>query len=143
MLRGTSVFLPLFSPTEVDGLASERRLTPETMSDTTKQLGQRIRELRRALTYTQEELAELGGISVSFLSMIERAERVPHVETLVGLAKALGVNLSQIFDGINQPGHGSKQTLLPLIAYLESLHLDSSDVEALLVIARAMFRKKA
>ncbi len=36
------------------------------------QLGQRIRELRGALSFTQEELAERAAISVSFLSMIER-----------------------------------------------------------------------
>jgi transcriptional regulator with XRE-family HTH domain len=49
-------------------------------------LGQRIRELRGALSLTQEELAGRAGISISFLSMIERAERMPYVETLAVLA---------------------------------------------------------
>src|SRR5262245_34102159 len=107
------------------------------MSEVGQQLGQRIRELRRALSYTQEELAEKADISVSFLSMIERAERVPHVETLVVLAKCLGVTLSQIFDGISESRQDAN-VLLPLTVYLEKVPLSSSDVEALLLIAKAM-----
>src|SRR5260370_38802036 len=61
------------------------------------QLGQRIRDLRQALAFTLEELAEKADISVSFLSMIERAERVPHIKTLVSLAAALGITLSKLF----------------------------------------------
>jgi transcriptional regulator with XRE-family HTH domain len=112
------------------------------MSQVGQQLGQRIRELRRALSYTQEQLAEKANISVSFLSMIERAERVPHVETLAVLSNALGVTLSQIFDGVNEPGNDNK-VLLPLTVYLEKLPLGSGDVEALLLIAKTIFKDKA
>ena len=60
------------------------------MSELGKRIGQRIRELRtqRPERWTQEELAERAQISVSFLSMIERGERVAHVETLAALANA-------------------------------------------------------
>jgi len=104
------------------------------------QLGQRIRELRGALSFTQEELAERAAISVSFLSMIERAERLPHLKTLAGLANALGVTLSQLFLDANGPrAKGGQAQDRPLIAFLGTLRLSPGDVEALLVVARAMF----
>jgi transcriptional regulator with XRE-family HTH domain len=103
------------------------------------QVGLRIVELRKALRYTQEELAERADISVSFLSMIERARRTPHVKTLAFLADALGISLSQLLSGVSESRTGSREAFVPLIAYVESLRLDSSDVEALLTVAKTMF----
>lgn len=68
--------------------------------DVVRQLGQRIRELRtlrRTGRVTQEDLAERADISVSFLSMIERGERAPHIETLARIAEALDVELGELF----------------------------------------------
>src|SRR4026209_2469031 len=79
------------------------------MSDLAKRLGQRIRDLRtqRPERWTQEDLAERAKISVSFLSMIERGERVAHVETLAALAEALGVSLAELFAAVHEgPGAG-------------------------------------
>ncbi len=70
------------------------------MSTVSTRLGQRINTLRKARGYSQEELAERAGISVSFLSMIERAERTPHVKTLEMLASALDVSIAEIFRGV-------------------------------------------
>jgi transcriptional regulator with XRE-family HTH domain len=69
------------------------------LSDLGKRIGRRIRELRtqRPERWTQEDLAERAKISVSFLSMIERGERVAHVETLAALADSLGVSLAELF----------------------------------------------
>jgi len=104
------------------------------------QLGRRIRELRTALSFTQEELAERAAISVSFLSMIERAERVPHLKTLSALSNALGLTLSQLFLDVNVPRADRGQTQdVPLIAYLRNLRLHQSDVDALLTVAKVMF----
>lgn len=57
-----------------------------------KDLGKRVRELRRSLSLTQEELAEKCGISASFLGHIERGTRVASIETLVALCNTLNVN---------------------------------------------------
>ena len=70
--------------------------------DVVRQLGQRIRELRlhrRTGRMTQEDLAERADISVSFLSMIERGERSPHLETLASIAQALDVPMADLFQG--------------------------------------------
>jgi transcriptional regulator with XRE-family HTH domain len=94
-------------------------------------LGLRIGELRETLSLTPAELAEKAGISVSFLSMIERAERLPHLKTLAGLANALGVPLFQLFLDVTRPrASGGQVQDLPLIAYVGTLRLSPSDGEA-------------
>lgn len=122
----------------LDQMAAVRR---ESL-DSIPRLGQRIRELRKSLSLTQEQLAERASISVSFLSMIERGDRVPHLETLAMLAKPLGVSLAEIFVGIGEPSASGQHALLPLIEFLEQQSLDSGDVDALLVISKALLRYK-
>lgn len=111
------------------------------MSDIGKRLGQRIRELRtqRPERWTQEDLAERAKISVSFLSMIERGERVAHVETLVALSQALGVSLAEMFAGLDQASNEDEDLLRPLSDFARARRLNSSDIEKLLGVARAMF----
>ena len=54
-----------------------------------KDMGQRIRVLRRKNGMTQEELAEKAGISASFMGHIERGSRIASLETLVLLCNTL------------------------------------------------------
>jgi transcriptional regulator with XRE-family HTH domain len=111
------------------------------VSEIGKTIGQRIRELRTQRTerWTQEDLAERARISVSFLSMIERGERVAHVETLASLADALGVTLAELFVAPAERPADQQEILRPLSEFVRSRHLDSRDVEKLLGVARAMF----
>ncbi len=46
---------------------------------------------REAKKLTQVALAKKAKLSVSYVSMLERGERVPPLDTLEALAKALGV----------------------------------------------------
>src|SRR5262249_6002766 len=116
-------------------------------SEIGKRIGHRIRELRtqRPERWTQEDLAERAKISVSFLSMIERGERVAHVETLAALAESLGVTLSELFSGTDgQVGEGIEQDVLrPLNEFARARRLTSRDVEKRLGVARAMFNGQA
>ncbi len=57
-----------------------------------KDLGTRVRAMRRQMGLTQEELAEKLGISASFLGHIERGTRVASLETLVSLCNVLHVS---------------------------------------------------
>jgi transcriptional regulator with XRE-family HTH domain len=112
------------------------------VSELGKRIGQRIRDLRtqRHDRWTQEDLAERAHISVSFLSMIERGERVAHVETLAALAAALGVTLADLFVQPDLDGTGEATELLrPLWDFAKARRLTSRDVEKLLGVARAMF----
>lgn len=111
------------------------------MSEIGKRLGQRIRELRtqRPERWTQEDLAERARISVSFLSMIERGERVAHVETLASLSQALGVTLAELFAGTDGVTPENGDVLRPLSEFARARRLNERDVERLLGVARAMF----
>ena len=53
--------------------------------------------MSRSARMTQEDLSERARISVSFLSMIERGERAPHIETLAQIAQALEVEIADLF----------------------------------------------
>jgi transcriptional regulator with XRE-family HTH domain len=58
--------------------------------------GEKVRELRRARGLSQEELAFRAGIHRNYLGGIERGERNPALDNISAIAKALGVNLSEL-----------------------------------------------
>jgi transcriptional regulator with XRE-family HTH domain len=117
------------------------------VSEIGKKIGKRIRDLRtlRPEKWTQEDLAERARISVSFLSMIERGERVAHVETLEALSQALGVSLSELFAGTTEPavpGEHKAELLRPILEFINAHGLNERDIEKLLGVARAMFNRQ-
>jgi len=60
-------------------------------------LGKRIRELRRTHQMTIEQLAERAGINDKYLGSIERGEQNPSFKVLTEVARALEVELSDLF----------------------------------------------
>ena len=63
-----------------------------------KKLGQKIAQLRRSKEMTQERLAEVVGCSVEFISLVERGVNAPSVAGLADFAKALRVEVRDLFD---------------------------------------------
>lgn len=59
-------------------------------------LGKHIREERKKLGYTQEQLAELINISSAYLGQIERGERSITLDKLVPLSKQLNVSIDYL-----------------------------------------------
>lgn len=59
-------------------------------------LGRQIRAYRRKLRMTQEQLARNAGISLSFLSYIERGTRKASIETLMNIAHVLNASLDDL-----------------------------------------------
>ena len=55
--------------------------------------GQAIRERRKSLGYTQQELASFTGLSVSFLSDLERGKKTAELDKAILVASTLGMNL--------------------------------------------------
>jgi len=66
-------------------------------------LGKAVRFYRKQLGFSQAELAEKAGISITFLSKIERGIKFPTSETLSGLANGLEVEIYQLFRNDNTP----------------------------------------
>jgi len=68
------------------------------MSHLSRQLGKRIRELRKAKKFTQARLAERASLSEACIGTIERGHRIPRIPNLQRIASALEVELKDIFD---------------------------------------------
>lgn len=68
------------------------------MASLRKKFGARLRSIRRTRDLSQEQFAELVGISVDFLSLIERGINAPYFEKLEEIVKGLGVPVRYLFD---------------------------------------------
>jgi transcriptional regulator with XRE-family HTH domain len=55
-----------------------------------------LADLRLAQHQTQLALSELSGVTVETISHIERGKHPPRLETMLKIAKALGVELADI-----------------------------------------------
>jgi transcriptional regulator with XRE-family HTH domain len=59
-------------------------------------IGDRLRDLRVRRALTQEELAEKAEVGTNTVARLERNEAEPHMSTLRKLARALGVDPSEL-----------------------------------------------
>lgn len=64
---------------------------------TEKQVGERLRRLRRAKGYSMRECAGKAGVACSFLSKVERGQASPTVMTLQKLLEALECGVADFF----------------------------------------------
>lgn len=65
--------------------------------DIKKNLGMRIRQLRKLRGHTQEVLDEKSGVSYKFIGEIERGEVNPSLDSLASIAAALNVGIKSLF----------------------------------------------
>lgn len=56
-------------------------------------LGKAIRERRKELNYTQSYLAEFTGLSVTFISDVERGKKTAEIEKVIQLLNILGMDI--------------------------------------------------
>lgn len=106
-----------------------------------KEVGKKIRHLRTSRfgpRMTQEDLAEKAEISVSFLSMIERGERAPHLETVAKLASALQVPLTELFSFDGDP-EKLDALFKPLVEFCRKQAMTKKDIDRLISVARSIF----
>ena len=61
-------------------------------------VGLRIKHLRKTKGVSQEKLSEKIGMSSKYLSSIERGKENPTFDTFIKLAKALNVEISELFN---------------------------------------------
>lgn len=52
-----------------------------------------IRQRRKTLGITQEDVADVSQVSLSFLKMLEKGKANPSVETLVRILDSLGLEI--------------------------------------------------
>lgn len=68
-----------------------------------QELGNRIRETRKALGWTQEDLADNAGIDRSYIGSVERGERNLTFKVLCQICEALGCDVAALTSGIPRP----------------------------------------
>lgn len=81
----------------------------ETTASTLAAIGLRIRELRQGRGLTLQELADMSGLSTSMLSLVERGRASPSIGSLIVIANALGVTMSDLL--INS-GHAEERIVV-------------------------------
>lgn len=60
-------------------------------------LGRKIQKIRQEKDLTQEKLAEKVGVSTTWIGYIETGYRRPNLKMIYKIARALGVNVKDIF----------------------------------------------
>lgn len=67
-------------------------------------LGRKIRELRQAKDWSLAELSKRSGVALSSLSRIETGRMTGTLESHVGIARALGVRLTELYAALEPAG---------------------------------------
>lgn len=75
-------------------------------------IGKYIREYRIKNHMRQEDLAEKAELSVNYIGMLERGEKLPSLETFITIVNVLGVSADVILADLLDKGYEVKASLL-------------------------------
>jgi len=75
------------------------------------ELGRKIRALREARGFTQEQFAEEAGLDRAYYGGVERGERNVAALNLIRIARALGVEVGELFPPVSVHLAGNQATL--------------------------------
>jgi transcriptional regulator with XRE-family HTH domain len=76
-------------------------------------IGQRLREKRREKTMTLKQLADAAGLTVTYLSDVERDRTKPSLKTLGRVAEGLGITTTDLIAGVDLLGAETDEALPP------------------------------
>ena len=100
-------------------------------------LGTRIAQRRVELRLSQKELANQAGISVTYLSELERNKRFPSARICVDIANTLHVPMDYLLQDISRGGR-----IYRLSEYSKKIrHLNPSDQNLILTVMAAMISR--
>ena len=95
------------------------------MNDIGKIIGERIRQLRSRLGWTQEELAHRANINRTYIGELERGEKNVTLGSLSKVVSALETTFEELFRYIQPSTEGKENNVLPaLINKLNALSLE-------------------
>jgi transcriptional regulator with XRE-family HTH domain len=78
------------------------------MQSTKHLLGIRIKELRKIQGLSQERLADIVDLDPKYVSFIECGRNAPSLETMENIARALGVEIKDLFEFAHLQAGGVK-----------------------------------
>ena len=99
-------------------------------------IGKNIRKFRLEKKLRQEDLAERSGLSANYVGMVERGEKIPSLETFIGIIKALGVSADMVLTDVVETGYLVKSSML--LDQLE--HLSAEDREKIYDVIETMIQ---
>jgi transcriptional regulator with XRE-family HTH domain len=67
-------------------------------ADRIRWIGREVRSLRKARGLTLSDLAEASGLSIGYLSLLERDKATPSINALQAISRALGVTAGWFFE---------------------------------------------
>jgi len=67
------------------------------MGELRKEFGRRIRQIRKARDWTQEEFGAIAGLDYKYLGAIERGEKNLTIDNIEKIAKGFGIDTCQLF----------------------------------------------
>ncbi len=68
--------------------------------DVLERFGQRLREKRTALGLSQERFADKAKLDRTYVSGIERGKRNVALRNIEAIAKALGISIAELMEGV-------------------------------------------
>jgi transcriptional regulator with XRE-family HTH domain len=63
--------------------------------------GERVRELREKAGMTQEKLAQASDLTTSFVSTVERGQKMASLNTILKLARGLRIDATELLSGFS------------------------------------------
>ncbi|WP_415856159.1 type II toxin-antitoxin system Y4mF family antitoxin, partial [Sinomonas sp. G460-2] len=66
------------------------------MQEAVRDLAARVRDRRRALSLTQQDLADLAGVSERFVRFVEQGKASVRLDALAAVLEALGLELAVV-----------------------------------------------
>lgn len=75
-------------------------------------IGRNVRRYRLKKKLSQEDLAELAGLSINYAGEVERGKKIPSFETLIVLINALEVSADMVLADVVPVGYTVKDSLL-------------------------------
>lgn len=104
--------------------------------DTKELIGNRIKELRKKRGLSQEQLSEKAEITPNYLSRVERGTENPTLDMFIKLAKALEVDMWEMFEF----GHrGSRRDLKSILNKIAG-EADEEQLRLTVKVIRAITR---
>ena len=111
------------------------------MSEIAKHIGNRIRNYRMQLGYSQERLAEISGCHPTYIGQVERGEKNPTLESIEKIASALRVSMSKLFENLDVDDNNERN--IPLECYEIMLTKSKAEQEQIYKIILEMDKYKS
>lgn len=106
--------------------------------DIKRDVGKRLREIRKLVGMTQEKLADLTDLSPNFIRIVESGRSAPSLKTLNRITQALGVELYEFFqmDLPKDKENTKKKAIRKVVFYLRDKKVE--DIETIAQLCRVL-----